>query len=57
MWTNSETGKYMSNIVKMHYSTNRIKPNTKADPESRPGVCFGSASSSLFKKLRPLWVC
>ena len=38
------------------YSTDRTQPNTKADPESRPEVRFGSASSPLFKNLRPLWV-
>ena len=39
------------------YSTDRTQPNTKADPESGPQVRFGSASSPLFKNLRPLWVC
>ena len=38
------------------YSTDRTQPNTKADPESRPRVRFGSASSPLFKILRQLWV-
>ena len=45
------------------YSTERTQPNTKADPESGPEVRFGSASSPLFKNLRPfgsarglLWV-
>ena len=39
----------------MSYSTDRTQPNTKADPESGPEVRFGSASSPLFKNLRPLW--
>ena len=38
------------------YSADRTQPNTKADPESGPGVRFGSASSPLFKNLHPLWV-
>ena len=38
------------------YSTDRTQPNTKADPKSRPEVRFGSATSPLFKNLRPLWV-
>ena len=38
------------------YSTDRTQPNTKADPESGPEVRFGSATSPLFKNLRPLWV-
>ena len=38
------------------YSIDRTQPNTKADPESGPKVRFGSASSPLFKNVRPLWV-
>ena len=43
-------------FISIFYSTDRTQPNTKADPESGPEVRFGSASSPLFKNVRPLWV-
>ena len=58
MWPSPNTRNPATGVrnSKCWYSTDRTQPNTKADPESGCRVRFGSASSPLFKNLRPLWV-